>query len=83
MTVGELLDLLRAYDPETEVRIAHQPQWPFGYEIAGVVSDSEIRSFHDREWRISDEPRLWLVEGALDDAIPDTVWRAMVKKRAS
>lgn len=83
MTVGELIELLRAYDPETDVRIAHQPQWPFGYAISGVVSDADVRALQDRNWRASDEPRVWLVEGALDDAIPDTVWRAMVKKRAS
>ena len=82
LTVGRLIELLSAYDPETEVRIARQPQWPFSYEVAGVVSDADVRDLQDRDWRASDKARLWLVEGALDDAIPDTVWRAMVKQRA-
>ncbi len=82
MTVAELIEILRSYDPETEVRIAHQPHWPFSYEVAGVVSDGEIRSFQDHGWRSSDIPHVWLVEGTLDQAIADTVWRTMVKKRA-
>jgi hypothetical protein len=83
MKVGELLALLRRYNPETEVRIAHQPHWPFSYELAGVVSDDEVRKLDGSVFQSLDQNRLWLVEGALDAAIDDTVWRAMVKKRAS
>jgi hypothetical protein len=28
---------------DVEVRLIHQPQWPFEYDIAGVVSSLDIR----------------------------------------
>lgn len=37
MTVQELVELLEKFDGGQEVRIAHQPTWPFEYEIAQVV----------------------------------------------
>lgn len=38
MTVGEIVDILRRYPSDMEVRIASQPSWPFEYEIADIVS---------------------------------------------
>lgn len=38
MTVAELIDLLDGYEPDTEVRLAFQPKWPFEYTIGEVVS---------------------------------------------
>ncbi len=37
MNVGELKELLEGLDDEVEVRIAHQPSWPFEYSIGRVV----------------------------------------------
>jgi hypothetical protein len=33
MTVGELLELLEDFPEDAEVRLAHQPSWPFEYSI--------------------------------------------------
>ncbi len=46
MTASEMIQLLSAVDPDTEVRIAEQPSWPFEYAISGVV---EVRMGADRE----------------------------------
>jgi len=82
LTVGELIAALKEYPADAAVRIAHQPQWPFGYEISGVVSDGEVRRLQKANWREECAPCVWLVEGALDDAIDDSIWRAWVKKNA-
>lgn len=37
MTVRELINLLEDYNEDAEVRIAHQPSWPFEYSIGNVV----------------------------------------------
>lgn len=37
MLVRDLIDELMQYDGDTEVRIAHQPSWPFEYSISEVV----------------------------------------------
>ena len=38
MTVRELINLLEDFDENAEVRIAHQPRWPFEYSIGDVVA---------------------------------------------
>lgn len=37
MTVQELIEMLGEYDPDMEVRLAHQPSYPFEYGIFGVA----------------------------------------------
>ena len=37
MTVRELIEELEYLDPNMEVRFASQPNWPFEYDIRGVV----------------------------------------------
>jgi hypothetical protein len=37
MTVGELMEILENLDPDTEVRLATQRQWPFEYTVGGVA----------------------------------------------
>ena len=37
MTVGKLIEELRLFDQEAQVRFASQPSWPFEYSINGVV----------------------------------------------
>lgn len=39
MHVWELINILRNMPEDAEVRIAHQPQWPFEYSIGDVVLD--------------------------------------------
>jgi hypothetical protein len=38
MTVADLIWELEQMNPEAEVRFASQPNWPFEYSIASVVS---------------------------------------------
>lgn len=37
MTVAELIEELDGVDPDSEVRLAVQPRWPFEYSIAAIV----------------------------------------------
>jgi len=37
MTVEELIEKLRLFDQDAQVRFASQPRWPFEYSINGVV----------------------------------------------
>lgn len=37
MNVAELIEILEDCDPETEIRLASQPKWPFEYSISNVV----------------------------------------------
>jgi len=37
MTVQELIEELRLFDQEAQVRFASQPSWPFEYSINGVI----------------------------------------------
>ena len=37
MTVAQLIEELEHIDPDTEVRFASQPNWPFEYSINDVV----------------------------------------------
>lgn len=36
MNVGELLEMLEDVDPQTELRVAHQPSWPLALTVAAV-----------------------------------------------
>lgn len=81
MIVRDLISLLQACDPDAEIRIAHQPHWPFSYSVSAVVSDADIRRLHDPDWCQTKRQSAWLVEGVIDGPIDDTVWRAAVKKR--
>ena len=42
MNVRELKDLLDGLDDDVEVRLMHQPHWPFEYSISNSVLASEI-----------------------------------------
>jgi hypothetical protein len=53
MTVGDLIEVLREFDEDADVRIASQPNWPFEYEIDEVI---EARTG-------SDETTVYLGEG--------------------
>ena len=53
MTVEELIDELRQYEPETEVRLAQQPHWPFEYALGRMV---EVKLATDRDLDALDDP---------------------------
>lgn len=48
MKIGELMRLLgevsEEHGPDTEVRLAMQPTWPFEYSIGGVSTLSQVSS---------------------------------------
>lgn len=47
MNVAELIDRLNKYDPNTEVRLMTQQNWPFECVVAGVVSRLEMVQYED------------------------------------
>ncbi|HEU4730242.1 MAG TPA: hypothetical protein VFT22_20235 [Kofleriaceae bacterium] len=53
MTVGELVELLRGFDPGAEVVITTQPNYPMEHAIAGVAVranlSGESESLHQPE----------------------------------
>ena len=42
MTVRELIEALSDMDPDAEVRMMEQPDWPFEYSIRNVVKRGDI-----------------------------------------
>lgn len=47
MTVGRLIQLLESYEPETEVLLMSQPEWPFEYSISGVCQRDDFAELED------------------------------------
>jgi hypothetical protein len=41
MKVKELIEVLKELEPDAEVLIASQPNWPFELELSGVVTRAE------------------------------------------
>ena len=77
LTTDQLIELLKQYPGSAEVRIAHQPQWPFQYQIKGAVSDTECRP----ENKGYDVTVIWLVEGEYVGTLPLGIWQAEFRKR--
>lgn len=42
MNVAELVEYLEDLDPETEVRLATQPNWPFEYSVGEIVLPDQV-----------------------------------------
>lgn len=65
MTVQELIDSLDKYDPDTEVRLAMQPTWPFEYSIKGVCSSMDVPGEDGEEISTEDETEIvYIAEGS-------------------
>jgi len=64
MKVKELINRLEDLDPEMEVRIMHQQNWPFEYSIRGCTLRSEFE-FPDEEEDSTEETAdcVFIVEG--------------------
>lgn len=60
-TVGELVAALEDYDPDTPVRLASQPGWPFEYSIGAVVHTPDDAEGDGTE--PTDDPVVWIGEG--------------------
>lgn len=44
MTVGELIDYLSDFNPDSEIRFASQPSWPFEYDIKEAIECDDPES---------------------------------------
>lgn len=49
MKVAELIDILQEMDPDAEVIIGSQENWPFECAIAGVTTREEVLAAQDRD----------------------------------
>lgn len=51
MTVADLIEALEGMDPEAEVHLMTQPEWPFEYSVLGVCrrEDFEEEGFVEGE----------------------------------
>jgi hypothetical protein len=63
MKVSELIELLEEQDPDAEVLVMSQPNWPFELSLAGVTTREEMpRADRDEDGDCDDddddEPRL-------------------------
>ena len=45
MKVKELMEVLKDLEPDAQVLIASQPNWPFEIELSGVVTRAELDAF--------------------------------------
>ena len=71
MTVGELKELFDQMDPDTEVRLAMQPAWPFEYSINdyAIIDTSEEEDFAKDDGKSV----LYLTEGRQIGYLPKQV----------
>jgi hypothetical protein len=72
MTVQELIDALSQMNPDAEVRIAHQPSWPFELSVGSVVS-AEVED--DMSGTMVDN--VWIGEGSQIGYLPGAVKTAL------
>lgn len=72
MKVSELIELLEEQDPDAEVLVMMQQNWPFELSLAGVTTREEMLRADREERDDDDEPRfergtakndVFLVEG--------------------
>lgn len=73
MTVQELLELLEDAEPNAEVRLATQPNYPLAFDLAGVTMSEDVDAPGDT-W---DGPVVWLCQGEPSDSpygVPRGVW---------
>ena len=67
MKVSELIELLEEQDPDAEVLVMSQPNWPFELSLAGVTNrDEDVDGDEDEEPRLergTAKNDVFLVEG--------------------
>lgn len=74
MTVQELIDTLQSMSPEAEVRIAHQPGWPFELSVGDVI---EADVTDERDEVETDVQVVYLAEGRQLGYLPAEVSSAL------
>jgi hypothetical protein len=57
-TVGDLIAELECYDPDTPIRLASQPRWPFEYTLGGVALTPDDAEHNGTA--STDEPVVWI-----------------------
>ena len=62
MQVGELLEILKDYPEEMEVKLAQQPKWPFQYSVGRIVDANDADD---------NETCLFIAEGEQEDYLGD------------
>lgn len=60
-TVGDLITALENYDPDTPIRWASQPRWPFEYTLGQVAMTPDDAEGDGTE--PTDDPVVWIGEG--------------------
>lgn len=73
MQVADLLEILEDLDPDTEIRIASQPQWPFEYSLADAVEVYPDDDPDNDTVFAEGESVLYLVEGRQLGYLPGVV----------
>ena len=65
LTVGQLRELLEAYDEDLPVRLAHQPSYPLQYHISDEVREWQGVVYIIERDQVYDRPYLpkWLLNG--------------------
>ena len=58
MKVSELIELLEEQDPDAEVLVMSQPNWPFELALAGVTTREEMLRADRDDGDDDEEPRL-------------------------
>lgn len=81
MTASELIELLEALDPDTEIRFATQPSWPFEHALGGgLVYSADVPGLvTDTDADYDAAPVAWLAEGEqrryLPQAVAERAWQ--------
>jgi hypothetical protein len=89
MKVSELIELLEEQDPDAEVLVMMQENWPFECALAGVTTREEmLRADREEREEDDDEPRLengtaksdvFLVEGQQLRYGSKTAWQVATR----
>ena len=71
LTVSQLIEELEDLDPDAEVRLATQPNWPFEWHLSTIEPGPAMPV------TIDDQPVVYLVEGEQLGYLPDPVCREL------
>jgi hypothetical protein len=74
-TVGELIAALQHYDPDTPIRLATQPHWPFEYTLGGIALTPDDAEGDGTE--PTGDPVVWIAEGRQVGYLPGIASNAL------
>lgn len=64
MKVSELIEVLSRCDPDKEIRLATQPNYPLAFHLRGVYDPDTAEPWDEDTPKDEDASKVWLVEGA-------------------